>query len=230
MRFARNVVFAAGAFALIVMIGTLGQRTFQLLRMQTGLAEEQAIVEALIRDPPVHEIVNPEVLREALYDAVAPEDVSMSRERLFVMIGASDCHFCEAGWRAWNDAVPSTWLDQGLDVWYVSLDREYTLPVPLSRLRQRGARVRLLQVVDADEYSVRTGIQVMPMAFLFNGNMELACVVSGAPESNQTSDCADSPTAPETGPRRTLFDRTAQSYQLIDFGRANVAPDTTNSR
>ena len=62
MRSVRLVIFAFGGLALIVMIGTLGQRTRDLLRMGSGLAQERSTIEELLLNPRFHDVANPDIL------------------------------------------------------------------------------------------------------------------------------------------------------------------------
>jgi hypothetical protein len=76
-----------------------------------------------------------------------------------------------------------------LAVRYVSLDSTDELPEPLRHTGSGIIAVDAVRVKDVLRFSIRTGVRVIPMTFVFSNAQTLACAVSGVPARETAVTC-----------------------------------------
>jgi hypothetical protein len=208
-----------GFAALVLLNALLLPRISDLARQRREIADRHSSIDALASRPADFDVAAADILDPSVYEP-DPSAVSPSG-RLIVIVGTRACTFCGDAWQAWQAAAGSRWADAASEFWYVTLDDDPTPSVLSAVANGPTTRVKRPLHFNTRAFSARTGVRVVPLAFVFDGPASLACVVSGVPEPAQIATCV----APEGRSKRgTLFFRNTASRQALGGQSTGESP------
>ncbi len=212
------VVDSMALLALALVAALLLPQIFEFATQARALRRNRAGLDALVLNPPVYDVSGSDLFRASFYDSGAGAESFESGPPALIMVAAPDCVSCEEAWRTWSE--PFRAASGGPVMWYVvvgtggALDSATVPRLPNAVFKRPKS--------DARVFSARTGVQVVPMTFVFGTEDRLRCVVSGVPDGLQLNRCVADEGSPNVATGGTLFFDNIASVQLLAPAQANV--------